>query len=479
MSFDNILYSYYTLFALMIVNNWQYIMVRPPLRMLTSTCQPYTPCMQQGHVAVTGELARLYFILYIVFMVNIASNIIIAYLLGERLSVVRVDQTPSSLAAVDAFVKLHPLIVEKDSKDPAAELLLRLGRRLLGYKDDVADKDDDNDNNSFKIVSLNSSEFVAAFNTVSIYIPLNILELADSPAATEALFTNFLLSMSRSANNQSPYEYTFLAKSKMLNAYVQKQAAEQKVFVIHFPLGTALTVTNSLEPKERFQEHVLPTLRKLYHHYQAKKDAPALLPSESAAQQVTTQAGEDGEQQLVHHLMVPESFCRSDLPPDCRSMRSLDKIRDMIKRTRPDSERMDVYFSSARRIARQDVTQVRGRAVNLVNHVKPFCPWQACPASAHWLSWQALWGDDLQKWAASEDTQIQVLAPLDCLLACSSAHAVLVLASTSCLSKQTGWKTSTPLGRAKALPNYSISLPASLCVFLSCLGTLCRQDRVS
>jgi hypothetical protein len=250
------------------------------------------------------------------------------------------------------------LIVEKDTKDPAAELLLRLGRRLMGRKAGDADKDIDAHNDGFQIISLNSAEFVAAFNTVSIFIPLSVLELGDSPQATDSLFTTFLLSMSRSANNQSPYEFAFFAKSKALSAYVQKQAAEQKVFVVHFPLGTALTVTNSLEPKQRFQEHVLPTLRKLYQHYQDRESTPELLPSDSAAQQVTTEAGEDGEQQLVHHLMLPYAFCQANLPRDCKSIRSLEKIRTVISSTRPDIEKMDVYFSSSRRIARQDVTQV-------------------------------------------------------------------------------------------------------------------------
>jgi len=72
-NFDNILYSFNTLFDLLVVNNWFLIM--------------------QGHVNATQPIARLYFMAYYLFTVIVVTNVIIAFIL-------------------DAFLKIYPLLEE-------------------------------------------------------------------------------------------------------------------------------------------------------------------------------------------------------------------------------------------------------------------------------------------------------------------------------------------------------------------------------
>lgn len=66
-NFDNVLRSYVTLFEQMIVNNWFVAM--------------------NGHVYMTNEWARVYFMLFFLFAVNVVTNIIIAFIIDSFMGV--------------------------------------------------------------------------------------------------------------------------------------------------------------------------------------------------------------------------------------------------------------------------------------------------------------------------------------------------------------------------------------------------------
>lgn len=89
-NFNNLFYSYNTLFELMVVNNWHVIM--------------------ELHVAATNSTARIYFFLYFLIVVIVVSNIIIAFIL-------------------EAFQTVYPLIQQhhraiRDGIDPEDDLLV-------------------------------------------------------------------------------------------------------------------------------------------------------------------------------------------------------------------------------------------------------------------------------------------------------------------------------------------------------------------
>ncbi|EDQ84309.1 uncharacterized protein MONBRDRAFT_30365 [Monosiga brevicollis MX1] len=332
MSFDNILYSYYTLFALMIVNNWQFIM--------------------QGHVAATSRAARVFFVVYMLFIVNIVSNIITAYLL-------------------DAFLKLHPLIASFDDKHASA---------LEEFCQDPCksrEADDDgegNGGNAGGFQELLDKGALSGQATVRVHFPCEALTARNE----SLLFQHFLLDVTRSANDQKPFEHGLVA-ARFRAGYVHK-IKDQEFLVLPVALADVLVVTSSLEAPVLFRRRVLPTVYRLHQAYMAGDAEDGSVSSEHAGSenrnpQAVHAEGVDGESELVHHLVLPHDVAIRAVARTDKDWRKLRQLRNSVARHAPFvsfADTYDMHYMARRQLTRGDVNQ-------------------------------ALWGDDIERWCAEDD----------------------------------------------------------------------------
>eukprot|EP00730_Choanoeca_flexa_P002322 TRINITY_DN11004_c0_g1_i3.p1 TRINITY_DN11004_c0_g1~~TRINITY_DN11004_c0_g1_i3.p1 ORF type:complete len:1074 (+),score=285.59 TRINITY_DN11004_c0_g1_i3:93-3314(+) len=291
-SFDNILYSYNTLFSLLIVNNWQFIM--------------------EGHVAVApgGRTARLFFIIYFILVALVVLNVITAFLL-------------------DGFVKMHPYLRDRESSRGAGKpgvlgVLAKLwpwqrtkkSRKHAdaGLPDHFVDLRDHADDTV--MVSLPENDLKGAKANVN---PNDSREAKQAEhermlQAQERLYHAYVLSLARAA-----FEVTEANMRAIATQYTQ----EQRVVLCNVPAAWGLAVSSARSPITAFRHRVLPSLQEKYDKYEANEHGP----NQSAT--TTNTERWEGDGNFVARVSVPYSLAQSVYPGGDEDLRNVQYLFTM------------------------------------------------------------------------------------------------------------------------------------------------------
>eukprot|EP00045_Choanoeca_perplexa_P012177 m.131873 g.131873 ORF g.131873 m.131873 type:complete len:1107 (-) comp15916_c0_seq2:2000-5320(-) len=343
-SFDNILLSFNTLFSLLIVNNWQFIM--------------------EGHVAVApgADSVRIFFIAYYVLVVLVVLNVITAFLL-------------------DGFVKMHPYLKERETAQSANGTSLLdvtrqfVSRRLWGRPNSarVDNKSELPDHfvdvreqmEEALLVSVAEVDVLAAQAETGTDPSSDPSSKASAEASAEAvrrvdearhkLYEAFMLSLARAA---------FEVTAANMRAITTQYTSEQRVVLCHVPTALGLAVSSSPSPLSTFQVRVLPWITDAYLRHTDS------LPSESGTEAVghrpsiRPSVGQDGialsssngqwqgEGQYVARIAVPYNQAQSSYAGNDPDLAAVAIVFDGPRR---NSRRVYLHYEASQPVTRDDI----------------------------------------------------------------------------------------------------------------------------